>query len=280
MTSRKCESSDLAEVWRVRTSYWGRWRICSLLLVALALIIAGCGATVADSPGGTPPVGVSTEVSFADQAVPPMILRDPAPGLLDLSMSVTFDQASSDSTPMTEVGLAFLSGGHSVQFAGNEHGTCNGTALPLKGRVAVFQVLRLPTAQAVGTMIRCTYAAGGKTAGVTLQIPPAPAITSPRSGALVTRSTHTLVTYRYDPATGRMLGIVALAPSSPMGKAIAMMNTPGPLQATVDTSKFLPVTGLLALTMTLTPHITESGIPFHSVEAFGSATALVAVMWT
>jgi hypothetical protein len=209
-----------------------------------------------------------------------VVLRDPAPGTLDISLSLTFDQLSGDSEPMTEVGLAFLSGDQTVQFADNERVTCNGAALSLKDRVAVFQVLRVPTAQAAGTTIQCTYAAGGQTASVALQIPQAPEITSPQTGAQVVRSTHTLVSYRYDPATGAVLGVVALAPSSPMPKAIATLNTAGPQQATVDSSRFLPVTGSLVLTLSLTPRIAMTGVPFHSVHAFGTATAQVAVTWT
>jgi hypothetical protein len=58
------------------------------------------------------------------------------------------------------------------------------------------------------------------------------------------------------------------------------MNSPGPLQATVDTSRYLPGPSSLVLTMSLTPHLTASGIDYHSsVHAFGTATAQVAVTW-
>lgn len=272
---------------------WRIWLLVLIVPLVLTPILVGCGTTVTDSPGGARPARpTSTQVSLgqgsgqgsgqaseSDHAVPPVVLRDPAPGTLDISMALTFDQPSGDSQPMTEVGLAFLAGDHTVQFAGNERVACDGATLSLKDRVAVFQVLREPTAQAVGTTVQCSYAADGATASVALQIPQAPAIILPQNDAQVTRSTKTVVTYLYDPATEAMLGIVALAPSSPMPKAIATLNTPGPLQATVDTSRFLPVTGSLVLTLSLTPHITKTGIAFHSVYAFGTATAQVTVTW-
>jgi hypothetical protein len=60
-----------------------------------------------------------------------------------------------DTQAMTEIGLEVLSGGRTVHFAGEERLTCNGVDLPLKGRVAVFQVLWAPPARAAGTSIRC-----------------------------------------------------------------------------------------------------------------------------
>ena len=283
MTSRGRELSDPRLAQHAGTSYWMVRPLYPLVLIVLVLILASCGATMTDAPGGAGPA--STQVSFgqgseSDHAVAPVVLRDPAPGALDILMTVSFDQLSGDPEPMTEVGLAFHSGVHSVQFAGNERVTCDSVAFPLKDRVAVFQVLRAPTAQVAGTTVQCTYAAGSQTASVTLQIPPAPAITSPQMGAQVVRSTHTLITYRYDSATGTMLGIVALAPSSTVPKTIARLNTPSPLHATVDTSGFLPGPGSIVLTASLQPRITEAGVvAFHTVHAFGTATAQVAVTW-
>lgn len=286
MTSWSRRQSDLELTQCACAVYWRRSRICLLILVVLALILAGCGATMTDSPGGARSVrpastrGTFGQGSETDHAAVPVIMRDPAPGMLDITMTVTFEQQSGDTQPMTEVDLAFLSGDHPVQFAGNEHINCDGVVLSLKDRVAVFQVLRAPTAQVAGTTVQCTYAAGSKMAGVALRIPPTPAITSPQMGAQVVRGTHTLVTYRFDLATGTMLGIVALAaPSSPMPKAIAKMNVPGPWQATVDTSRLLPGPSSLVLTLSLTPRTIESGSAFHSVHAFGSVTVQVAVTW-
>lgn len=62
-------------------------------LALLALLLAGCGATVADGPGG-PPTGTPSYTasgSSVDRAVPPVILHNPAPDTLDVSMYVTFD---------------------------------------------------------------------------------------------------------------------------------------------------------------------------------------------
>ena len=158
--------------------------------------------------------------------------------------------------------------------------TCDGANLSLKDRAAVFQVLRAPAVQEVGKTVHCEYAAGGAVAGISLQIPSAPAIASPQSSAQVRRSAETLVTYQYDAATGTVLGIVAVGPpASPMPKAIARLNTPSPLRATIDTSRFASGSGSLALTMNLKPHIATTGVPFKSADAFGIATVLAAVTW-
>ncbi len=230
-----------------------RYVVASYLLL-LALLIAGCEV------GGTITV-----------------LRNPAPSVLDVTMSVTFDRRAEDADTLVDVELAFLSGEHAVQFAGDERVTCDGVDLALKNRAADFQVFHGSAAQAAGATIHCDYAAGGSAASVSLQIPPAPEITFPQVGAQVVRSAQTHVTYRCDPATCAELGVVAFAPSSP--KAIARLNTPGPLQATVDTSGFAPGPGSLALTASLSPHLTETGAPFKSMRAGGSATAVVTVTW-
>lgn len=173
----------------------------------------------------------------------------------------------------------FISGGQSVQFAGDERVTCDGRDLSLKNRAAVFQVLRAPAARVAGTTVTCAYSAGGVVTDVTLQIPSAPAITSPQEGAQVVRSAQTLVAYHADPATATMLGVVALASSSPSPKVLARLNTPGPLQAMVATTGFAPGPGSLVLSASLTPRIAQTGVSFKSESAFGNATAAVAVTW-
>lgn len=194
-------------------------------------------------------------------------------------MFVNMEQETGDAQLMADVGLSFSQGEHIVQFAGNERVTCNGADLALKNRAATFQILHAPASQVAGTTMRCDYAAGA-VATVSLQIPSPPAITSPQSGAHIARGTQTLITYRFDSATGSMMGIVALAvPTSSQPKAIAKLNTPGPLQATVDTSHFAPGPGSLALTASLAPHIVSSGLSFKSVNAGGSVMATTAVTW-
>lgn len=272
---------------RLRTPKVTRYSIVSYsvpaCLIAVTLMFTGCGATIAALPSGAHPAErptMAAQGSRSDHLLMPVVLRNPAPGTLDISVSVAFDQPTTDESAMLEVGLSFLSGGKVVQFAGDERVTCQGAALSLKGHVAVFRVLRAPTARVAGATIRCDYAAGGAVAGIALEIPPAPAIASPQPHAEVVRSTQTLVTYRADPATITLLGIVALAPSSPSPKALARLNPAGPLQqATVDTSGFAPGPGSLVLTASVTPRIAQTGVPFHSVNALGTATVPVAVTW-
>ena len=256
------------------------WAPSCLLL--LALTVAGCGAAATRSLGGasssTTPVPTA-QGSDSDEILPSVILRNPAPGTLDVSLSVQIDQQIGDAQLMTDVTLGFSSGGRTVQFAGDERVTCNGADLSLKNRPATFPLLWAPSAQGAGTTLHCEYAAGGAVASVTLQVPSAPAITSPRMGAQVVRSARTLVTYRADPASETVLGVVALAPLSPSPKALGRLSTPSPLQATVDTSGFAPGPGSLALTASLTPQIAAAGVPFHSLMAFGTASVSVAVTW-
>jgi hypothetical protein len=220
--------------------------------VLASLVGAGCsGTSTALGPR-----------SNTDEAIVPVVLRNPAPSTLDVSLTVQFAQQTSQASLMTDVGLGFFSGGHPVQFAGGgERATCDGVDLPLKNRVAVFEVLhQVPLAQMAGATVHCDYATSGSDASVSLCIPPAPAFTSPPMGAQVVRSAQTVVTYRYDPATSTVFGL-ALAPSSAVPKANAQLNTPGPLQATVDTSSFAPDPGSLALWLSLTPQVTATGCP-------------------
>ena len=101
------------------------WERCSLIL--LALVVAGCGATATEVPGGasSAPTNAGTPAVFSsgstgDRVIPPVVLRNPSPGTLDISLSLTFDQPIGDTQPMVEVGLGFASGDHTIQFAGDE----------------------------------------------------------------------------------------------------------------------------------------------------------------
>ena len=249
-------------------------------LMLLALVSAGCGTTPPSPAGSSHSNDVAGTAHRSDVAVPPVVLHDPAPGTLSVSMSINIGQGNGGTQNMTEVGLSFFQGEHIVQFAGNERVTCNGVDLALKNRAVTFEILNAPATQVAGTTVRCDYAAGGAVASVSLRIPAPPAITSPQSGAHVARGTQTLITYRFDSTIGSMMGIVALGvPTSAQPKAIAKLNTPGPLQATVDTSHFAPGPGSLALTASLAPHIVSSGQSFKSVNAGGSAMATTAVTW-
>ncbi len=101
-----------------------------------------------------------------------------------------------DTQSMPAVAVGFRSGGASVQFAGDEQATsrrragdeqvtCNGAPLPLRNRLAMFQVFRSPTARVAGTNVRCDHVANSTVASITHHISAAPAITSPVTGAQV-----------------------------------------------------------------------------------------------
>src|SRR5262249_18545247 len=195
--------------------------LASICLLLVALALAGCGLVNTRSAGGdsgaTTP-GPSSTVAAGDQAGPSVVLQDPSPGMLDVSMAVTYEQQPGDTQPMLEIGLGFASAGKTARVSGNERVRCFGSALPLRDRDAVFQVLHARAGQVPDTIIACNYSANGVVASLILQIPSPPAITSPQSGAQIARGAQTLIAYRFDPATATMLGIVALAPSSPTPK--------------------------------------------------------------
>ncbi len=76
-----------------------------------------------------------------------------------------------------------------------------------------------------------------------------------------------------------MLGLVALSPGSLSPKTLARMNTPGPLQATIDTSACAPGPGQLVLSARLNPHVAASGAAFQAIHVSGMAYTRVSVTW-
>jgi hypothetical protein len=268
-------------------------RIWRVALVSSALLaLGGCGleATTQSAPPHhtlVPTVPASPTVAMlvngpvaSDGGVPPVIVHNPAPGTLSVDVSVEVNQGIQDTQSMTDVGLGFYQGQNVVQFAGSERVTCNGTDLPLKDRAAFFELIHAPTAQVVGMTVRCAYAAGGTVAAFAVQLPEPPAITSPTAGAHVSRAAQTIVTYRCDPASCTLRGIVALATDQGKpGKTIAQLETPGPQQATLDTS-ILPVgPGSIVLTGNMKLPITTSGAAFASTSGTGDISFPVAVTW-
>jgi len=125
-----------------------------------------------------------------------------------------------------------------------------------------------------GHPFSCTYSAGGTSATLLLTIPSAPVIRSPQDFAQVPRSPNTLITY--EARGGKLLGIVALGPGA---KAIAHLDTPRLLQATANTSAFTTGAGSLSLTQMLDLQVTQTGTPFKSLGAGGTAMTMVAVTW-
>lgn len=267
---------------RQRPSTRLRGTVFCLLGVIIVSALAGCGTTgpnAAIAKQLAQPTATRSSGSIIDQAVPPIVLRNPSPDQLDVSLSVTIDQQISDAQPQIEVGLGFESQRKTVQFSGDERVSCDGATVDLKNQYAIFEIFRAPAAQAIGKTVHCDYTAGGTTAGFSLEIPQAPMILSPKAGSQIVRNQHTIVTFQCDPGTCSMLGVVALAPSSPSLKNIATLGVPGPMQADINTSIFAPGEGSLALTASLTPHVVSTGTPFKSVRAFGSVTVSSKVTW-
>jgi hypothetical protein len=249
----------------------------------LALVTAGCGAQRIGTPAisqGMTTSATPGQGTMVDRAVPPIVLRDPPPGQLDVQFSVQVDGITPGTPVMDEIGLAFLTEGKNVQFAGSERVICDGKDLPIHGPAISGQLVRAPAAQLAGTTIACEYTAGGASARFSLLVPATPAITSPAAGAAVARGRETLVTYQADPAEGNVMGIVALAPGSAAPKTFVTINRPGPGQATLDTSGFAAVPGTLVLSLDLAPTVTTAGAAFMSLKAFGTAYIAQAVIWT
>ena len=261
---------------------WRRWSCWGAVFLALALVAAGCGSTTPRTGGSTAPLTTTSPGQGAqiDRAIPPIVLRDPPSGQLDVQFSVQIDGNTPGTPVMDEIGVAFLAEGKMVQFAGSERVTCDSRDLPIHSSSPSGQLVRAPAAQLAGTSIACEYVAGGVRAEFTLRVPQTPAFTAPAAGARVARGTQTPVAYQSDPATGTVMGVVALAPGSPMPKTFVTINRPGSGQATLDTSGFAAGPGTLVLSVSLTPSVTASGAAFNSVKALGTAYVAEDVTWT
>ncbi len=250
-------------------------------LMTLCLLLVGCasqGTSISQGASATQPAYGSqtagTVLSQADRADPPVILRDPSPGQLEVFVNVMMGGYDRTTREQTMIGLGFASNGRIVQFAGQERLTCNGTSLPLHNRFAVFQVAEALTSSLEGKTFSCTYRASTASATLTFTIPHAPIIRSPQDLAQVPRKVNTLISYHVQ--GGQLLGIVALGSGV---KAIAHLDTDGIMQATVDTSAFPPGNGSISLTQTLDPQATQTGVPFKSLGVAGTAMTMVAVTW-
>jgi hypothetical protein len=205
-----------------------------------------------------------------------VILHDPAPGALQVVLSVNMPGDGAD-RGNTMIGLSFLSQGKAVQLVGNVQLVCNGKTLPVHQQYALFQLADAPSTTLEGQAMRCcTYRVGNASTTFSFVVPRAPVIRSPQNGAQISRSTQTIVTYDDDAQAGKLSGMVALGPDA---KTVTnQLNTPGPMQATLDTSTFLRGEGLLSLSQALTPKVTQTGTPFQSLTAQGTANAVVTVI--
>lgn len=251
------------------------------LSLLFCLELAACGSQGIPGPegaNGNPQAGSppSSFQSISDQAVPPVILHDPAPGELEVSFNVNIAGYGAD-RGNTLIGLSFLSHGKVVQLIGHEELLCNGRAMPVHQQYALFQLVDAPSRTIEGKTMSCTYRGRNISTTFSFTVPRTPAIRSPQDGARVLRSGHTVVTYDYDAQGGKLLGIVALGPGA---KTVTdHLNTPGPMQATLDTSAFTTGEGSFSLSLALAPRVTWIGMPFRSLDAEGTANVMVTVTW-
>ncbi len=255
--------------------------LCSVLILFFALQLAACGGpafSVSQAVQGSPAAAsIPGQVrSAVDHSIPPVILRDPVPGTLEAALNVNIAGYGAD-RGNTMIGLVFLSRGNVVQLAGHEQLLCNGKALPVHQQYAEFQLADAPSQSLAGKVMSCTYRVSTHVTTFSFVVPHAPLIRSPHEGAQVPRSAHTVVTYAYDEQSGKLDGVVALGI---LAKTLSkQLNTPGPMQTTLDTSAFPPGEGSLVLSETLAPRVTWTGEAFRALSAEGTASASVTVTW-
>jgi hypothetical protein len=256
----------------------------SILLILVALFcsqLAGCGSQQTTVSQGVSVAQLANRsqtagpfLSQTDRWVPPVILRNPSPRQLEVFINVTMGGYDRTTRGTTMIGLDFQSSGRPVQFAGQERLICNGTIMPLHNRIAEFDVAEALTSSLEGKVFSCTYSAGSATATLVFTVPSAPVIRSPQDFAQLPRRTNTLISYHAQ--GGKLLGIVVLGP---FAKALAHLDIPGEMQATVDTSAFPKGPGTISLSQALAFQVTQTGVPFKSLFAGGTAMAMVEVTW-
>src|SRR3981081_827802 len=175
----------------------------SILLILVALFcsqLAGCGSQQTTVSQGVSVAQLANRSqtpgpSLADRGVPPVILRNPSPRQLEVSINVTMGGYDRTTRGTTMIGLDFQSNGQPVQFAGQERLTCNGAIMPLHNRVAVFEVAEGRTSIFERKAFSCTYSAGSASATLVFTVPSAPVIRSPQDFAQLPRRTNTLISY-------------------------------------------------------------------------------------
>lgn len=234
-----------------------------------------CGSQLVGCGTGDQAVS-GTSSSQSSRAVTPVPLSNPSPGQLEVSVNIMIGGYDPPARETTSITLAFASHGHSIQFVGNEQLICNATAIQLHNRIASFQVMEAPTKTLEGRTYSCVYSVSGSSTMLSFTVPQAPAILTPENQAQVRRSAQTLITYEVQ--EGKLQGIVALGPG-PSAKAIARLNTPHSMQATIDSSAFPPGAGSIVLTQLLTPQLDQTGAAFESLSGRGTAMDMIAVIW-
>lgn len=246
-----------------------------LLGLLCCLQLAACGSQgILVSQRGSP--SSTSSQSTTDYAVPPVILHDPTPGELEVVLSVNIGGYGAD-RDQTMISLSFLSHGNAVQLIGHEQLMCNGKAMPVHQQYTFFQLADAPTRTLEGKTMTCTYRVGKTSTTFLFTVPRAPVIRSPQDGARVARSMRTVVTYDYEKQVGKLFGVVALGPGAKT--FTTHLDTPGPMQAQLDTSAFPTGEGSLSLSQALALRVTQIGVPFHSLTAEGMANAMATVTW-
>lgn len=233
-----------------------------LRIYTLAAIVALLLTACAGNPSQT-----SDLHSVAPQ---PVVLSSTAPAKLDVSVILTLGGYDLQSRDSTTIDFGFTSGGRPVNFVGDEQVACDGASLTRY--VGAYEVV-VPTASISGKTVTCVYRSGATSATVTLVIPTAPDIVSPRDGARIPRGTATVLTYQTPP--GMLQAVVATGPKS---KALPSAGAVSATQATIDTNLLAAGAGALTLTEDLDLQTPQS-TPFRSFKLQGSAMTMIQVTW-
>lgn len=184
----------------------GTQRLIPRFLIALGLLLCSqliaCGsqgASNSQGPSTTQPTNGSRTSPLPSQSdgwVPPVLLRNPSPGQLEVFISVTMGGYDRTTRETSTIGLAFQPNGRPVQFVGQERLSCNGIRVPLHHRVAAFQVAEAPTSALEGKTFVCTYSASNASTSLVFTVPHASVIRSPLDQAQLLRRTTILITYK------------------------------------------------------------------------------------
>jgi hypothetical protein len=239
----------------------GRWvRQMTFKTIVVCLLAASAFACGSGPPDLTSQVGPS-----------PVVLADTSASQLNVSVRLTIGGYDTSTRDRTMIDVNFLHGEHPVQFVADERVVCAGVSLQrftgaFEGTVATESI--------AGTVMTCVYTSGPQSASLSLRVPQAPVILSPRDREQVPHGANTTVTYSLQPDP--TMWVIAI---SPQAKAVAKPDSITPTGATLDTTALQTGAGTIALTEPSLPLNGLQGTQFQSVSGGAWAATVVDVEW-
>ncbi len=209
---------------------------------------------------------VSVCVAACD--VPVVHPDNPAPSLLDVTIQVLDEAASTDGKNV--VTMQLLYNGTIVQFTNGETISCNGTPLDFNGLGYAGRVARAP----VGGMYQFVYTWNSGSAAIILPVPQRPVVTSPTPGSTVIRTTSLTINYVPDGGSG----VDASAGDSSTGIDRNVNEPDNGTYTGLDVSQLQPGPGVISITRIF--QSTPSGTGFKSVQTtYRSSSVDVHITW-